>query len=476
MWPFGKRGEERSEQRAITEWPWDTGGPVPGGNVSVDKALTLVPVFGAARLLADTVASLTPVLYTRDKGGLQKQLPTPTLFSNPSVHGTIVDWLHRGTTSMALQGDAIGLITQRDYYNFPTMIEWLNPEQVQVLDGSLSGQGSFMNPTWLWNGRRLDPRNIIHIPWFTVPWKVRGLSPIGAFRVTANVGLGAQDYAAEWFQNGGVPPGTFRNSQQKVSKEDADVLTSRITKRLKTRQPLVYGSDWEYTPIAIKPNEAQFIETARLTATQIAVIYGIPPDKIGGSTGDALTYSTVEMNTLDYLTFSARPWLVKWEQALNRCFPRTQYVKFETSEMLRTDVKTRAEVDRISLGPTMPWKTQDEVRSKRDLPPMERTDPQSAWQIAKAQTQKQQPIPKAPEQGKAPKGTEHKTPDGDPDVSPPSAPLEKAVLKPTETREISGSSAVMYLRARVPQSSNPWPILKPPPVANGTKPLAVGRN
>jgi hypothetical protein len=222
----------------------------------------------------------------------------------------------------------------------------------------------------------------------------------------------------------------------------------------------VYGNDWEYTPIAIKPNEAQFIETAHLTATNIAVIYGLPPDKIGGSVGDSLTYATVEMNTLDYLTFSARPWLVKWEQALSRLFPRTQYVKFETAEMLRTDVRTRAMVDRMSLGPNVPWKTQDEVRAARDLGPMPKTDPQSVWQIAKAAQQAQ--IAKSAQPQPSPNGQSTN------DQKPPA--------KTIESKSISGSSAIVYLRSRVPQSDNSWPILKPPPAANGTKPLAVGRD
>jgi hypothetical protein len=86
-----------------------------------------------------------------------------------------------------------------------------------------------MNPTWMWYGRHVDPRDIVHIPWFTQPYRVRGLSPIGAFRLTCGVGLGAQEYGAAWFNNGGVPPGTFRNTAQKVSKEDADLIEAIIS-------------------------------------------------------------------------------------------------------------------------------------------------------------------------------------------------------------------------------------------------------
>jgi HK97 family phage portal protein len=264
------------------------------------------------------------------------------------------------------------MITVRDSYGVPTMAEWLNPQDVTVDEGNLAGVGSYMNPVWWWRGRRMNTEDVIHIPWFCLPYKVRGLSPIGAYKVTANVELGAEEYAAAWFNNGGVPPGTFRNSAQVVSKDDADLITARITNRLQTRKPLVFGKDWEYTPIAIKPNEAQFVETMRLTATHIAVIYGIPPEKIGGSTGSSLTYSTVEQNSLDFLTFSLRPWLVRIEKALSELFPRGTFVRFDTDDLLRTDAKTRAEIDALTLGHWPPgYRTIDEVRQGNDLPPVD---------------------------------------------------------------------------------------------------------
>ena len=51
----------------------------------------------------------------------------------------------------------------------------------------------------------------------------------------------------------------------------------------------MYGRDWEYTPIRVPPNEAQFIESQQLTATQIAAVYGVAR-KVGGIHGDSQTY------------------------------------------------------------------------------------------------------------------------------------------------------------------------------------------
>lgn len=374
MWPFSKRGSE--ERRSIDGVPWGSNQWGAGGrqqeSFSPERALKLVPVFGAVRFLADNIAAMAPGLglYKLGVDDIAVRQPTPSLFANPSIHGTLFDWLHKAVISMGLQGDGIGLVTQRDYLNFPTMIEWLNPINVQTLDRAIEGPGSYVDPRWYWWGRPMDPKDLLHIPWFCLPWRVRGLSPIGAYAATMGIGLGAQEFANDWFRNGGVPPGTFQNKTQKVLPDDADEISSRLTKHIRKHQPLTYGMDWEYTPIQVSPHEAKFIETMQMVATEIAVIYGVPPEKIGGVVGDSLTYSTVEMNSLDCLTFSFRPWLVRFEYAFSTCFPRGYFVRFDTAEFLRVDAKTRAEIDALSLGTTqLGWKKADEVRASYNLPP-----------------------------------------------------------------------------------------------------------
>ena len=400
-WLFSKR----EERRAIEDFDWvDASRPPTSKTIDVNRALSLVPVFGAIRLLADSVSSLPPILYKRDKDGIPRRQGVPSLFRNPSVHGTLPDWLFRAVFSMAAQGDAFGLITQRDYYGFPTMVEWLNPDRIVIQDAFLTGPGSYMQPIWWWWGRQIkytsNPQTseLIHIPWFTMPYKVRGLSPIGAFQATAGIGLGAQEYARSWFDNGGVPPGFFRNSGLTISQQDGESLVQKFTAKLRSRKPLVLGKDWDYEPIAIKPHEADFVNTMKLTATEVATIYGVPPEKIGGATGTPYTYTTAEQGSIDYLKYSVRPWLVRLEAALSKLFPIPYYVKFDVTELLRTDAKTQAEVDALNLGGGG-YRQVDEVRVSRDLPPMANGQGQGLAQPNSSQSQQVPPQQVPPNNG-----------------------------------------------------------------------------
>jgi HK97 family phage portal protein len=351
------------ERRTISDLPWSYGGGLGGTTVTQDRALMLAPVFAAVRILAGTVSTL-PLKAYRQAGPDRLPARLPELFLRLSQDGELVPWLHRATVSLALRGNAYGLVTARDGMGWPTRIDWLNPADVHCDDSR-----STIRPDWYWRGRKIDnPEDLIHIPWFTVPGKVQGLSPIASFALTMNTGLYAQAYGNDWFEGGGFPPGTFRNTEVAVVDQDkADVIKARLVDAIRSRRPVVYGKDWEYNPITVPPNEAQFIETMRLSANQIASIYGLPPEDVGGNRGTSLTYATVELNQLDR-SLAIRPWLVILEQKFAAMVPEGQYVRFNADAIIRTDVKTRWEVHQLAVG--MGARSLDEVRKLEDLPPL----------------------------------------------------------------------------------------------------------
>lgn len=363
-WPWRRRAEER----AITSVPWDQGGPGGVSRVDVDRALRLAPVYAAGRLLASSVASLPLHAYRRSGGARIRMDFVPDLLWNPSVAGTPYDWVFRTVASMVYRGNAVGLVTARDAFEFPTMIEWLNPDEVHVQDDQMFGPGSFTDPIWRWNGRVVPAEDLVHIPWFTLPGRVWGLSPLAAYAASVNVGLSAQQFSEQWFDAGGTPPGTFRNAEKKVDQAEANVIKARLTSAIKSRQPIVYGNDWEYTPISVSPNEARFIETMRLTATQVANIYGIPPEMIGGESGASMTYANTEMQAIQFLQFTLLPWLTKLEAAFSRLLPPQQYVRFNADALIRADSATRWA--NYKTAREIGVMSRDEIRALEDMAPL----------------------------------------------------------------------------------------------------------
>lgn len=359
------------EQRAITDLPWNVGAldstavtPTP------QRALKLAPVYGATSLIARSISTLPMHAYRRIGVDQRTRMPyLPKLFQAPSVHGELTDWLHRCLISLLLWGNAYGLITQRDGLGYPTGVEWLDPAQVAVLDEAVTGRGSFWNPIYYFRGREIDAENIVHIPWYTVPFRVKGLSPLGAFASSVEVGLEGQTYVRDWFKNGGIPPGTFKNAERKVPQPESDQIRDRLVSSIKSHKPLVYGADWDYKPISINPQEAAFVQAYQLSATDIAMVYGIyPAERIGGTSARSNTYANVEAEQIQFATLTLQPYVSKLESYFFDLLPEPQFVRLMMEAGIRTDTKTRYETHQIAR--TIGLNNVDELREQEDMAPL----------------------------------------------------------------------------------------------------------
>lgn len=375
-----------AETRAITSLPWYSGGPSPTA-VDTGNALSLIPYFASVRILAEQISALPLQTFTT-AGELLKRIPDGQLIRDPASVVDRVTWTRQAVISLAMRGNAYGLITSFDVFGFPTGVEWLHPDEVYV------DESSPVLPVYWWassKGYTEIPRErMLHIAWFVQPGKRKGLSPVASFASSIGVGLAAQNYGASWFSNGGVPPSTFKNTAKTITDEQADEITSRLSRSLRSGKPLVYGADWDFNAIQINPEEAQFIQTMGMNATQIAAIFGVPPEWVGGETGGSLTYNSPEQNGLHVYKTVLLPWLTLFETNLTRLLPDKQSVKFNPDGVLRADLKTRYEAHEIAIRAG--FLTIDEVRALENRPPL----PKPAMRPIVADPSKPQPSESVP--------------------------------------------------------------------------------
>lgn len=371
------------ERRAIGGVPWqpwtdpfmrfDVGGPVhPTRQIfGVDKALGLPALYAATKILSDNSASLPIRVYQQSRDGRKVPYTGPHLFENPSVIGTGYDWMFSCMTSLTLHGNAWGLITGRDGFGFPTGIEWIPPEHIIVEQEDPAVQINPLSTNVYAYGRKMSwygpDKELFHIKGYALPGRLEGLSPLRAFAMTILAGHETQRYSNDWFASGGFPPGTFQNSELEVDAEQAAIIRRMLTTSLQRREPLVYGRDWDYTPVTVPPNEAVFIGAMQLNATHIASIYDLPANRVGGVNADSLTYSTTEQNQLQVIE-ALRPWLTRLEWAFNALLPARRIVQFNTDALLKTDLKTRTEIYQIQRN--IGLRTTDELRELEDLAPL----------------------------------------------------------------------------------------------------------
>jgi phage portal protein BeeE len=72
----------------------------------------------------------------------------------------------------------------------------------------------------------------------------------------------------------------------------------------------------KYTPIQVSPEESQFLATQQANVAQVARYFWIPPEMVGGSGGNSMTYANVEQRSLDFLTYAVSFWLKRIEDAM----------------------------------------------------------------------------------------------------------------------------------------------------------------
>jgi HK97 family phage portal protein len=348
---FGK-----AEQRAVISVEgWGRGDDATLGS-SMSSALSVVPVFAACRLISDSIATLPLQAYSK-AGEVRKPAPLPKVFDKE----TRIEWVQQALMSLLLRGNAYGWVVARNRDSTPSTVVWLNPERVDVDESGAV-------PVFRFNGREIPAQDMKHIPAYAMPGSIKGLSPIGVCSMLGDTGAATQKMMRDWFAGRGIPGVTVQNSQQTLTAAEAEVISERLRAKLRTGQPFVHGKDWDINFMSLPADDAGFVSSAKLNATQVATIYGIPPEMIGGETGNSLTYSTVELNQLNFAQLTLRPWLAKLEQEFSSWVSPSQFVKFNVDAMIRVDTKTRYDVHRISreIGLT----NVDEIRALEDKAPL----------------------------------------------------------------------------------------------------------
>lgn len=360
---FGK-----TEARSITSVPWfDSGSSSPVMAGTVDAALRLIPVYAATSGIADDVA-ITP--FHAYRGGRQMDTQ-PGIVTDPGVNGLdVISWRAQAVMSQLLRGFALGLVAATDRSGWPSKVAWQHPDQVRI------DENGAVPELWV-RGKRVAWESAVYIPAAVLPGSIVGLSPVSLFRLQLTKGLAAQQYASDFYSRGIMPPGVMRNVNKTLNPTEATTVKDRFKAAVAGREILVTGNDWEWTALTVPDDDAKFLDTIRATATEVAAIYRVSPEDIGGSTGSSLTYNTLEMNELKRVRRAILPWARRLEDALTRMVPRPQYVKGNLDALARADLKTRMESHQIALRAGI--RTNEEVRALEDLPPM--TDEQkSEWQ------------------------------------------------------------------------------------------------
>jgi len=343
--------------------------PFPGADMGMgvgsrpDSALTVPTVWACILLKAGTISSLPLVTY-RKGPKVPIKIDDPQVVRSPSPGMTQSRWLHMVVTSLMLRGNAYGRISARDWQLRPTQVDLLNPDALTVTVDPVTGD---LTVKVTKTQKVIAPEDLWHLPGLTFPGMQVGLSPIAYAAATIGIDISSRRFASDFFDGGGIPKAILKSAAP-LDQNQATQVKARLMAAFRGREPIVVPNGIDYVPIAVKPEESQFLLTQGANVAQIARYFGVPPRMVGGSDGNSMTYANVEQLSLDFLTYGIAPDLKLLEDAISALLPNGNYVEFDVQKLLRTDAETAAKVDLQYLAGKV--YAPSEIRERRGEPPM----------------------------------------------------------------------------------------------------------
>jgi HK97 family phage portal protein len=337
-----------------------------GERVNWATTIGLDAVAACVGLMTD-VAYMLPLGGYRDQQGVATKLAAaPQLVANPSRVVDARTWRAQAVVSWMLWGNAYGLVLTRDQHGYPTTVEWLWPEQVSVEETSILEPAIYRVA-----GQQIRDGDLLHVPGrYVVPGSRVGLVPLERFKETFGLALAARNFGAQWFGDG-AHPSSILKTDAAVDEPTARKIKDRFVAAIRgRREPAVLSGGITYEQVQVTPDDSQFIQTQQQAVTMVARAMGIlQPEMIGAAVaGSSITYSNREQRAIDFLTFSADPYLVRVEEMVTRQLPRPQYAKYARGALLRTDLTTRYNAHDTAIRGG--WRSPDEARALEDEPPI----------------------------------------------------------------------------------------------------------
>lgn len=365
----------KTQERLIKDPAWNRwaggDGPVPGYAVSDMLATQLLTVYGCVTRIANVMATM-PVNHLTRSGGVQQEMSSRAAWlDQPNPETSWESYIVQHMWSTLIDGNAFHLpIRNQAGRVVETYV--LDPSRVRFERSRPGG------PTVTLLDNRPYSGELLHLPAFVRPGEIRGVNPIENARVALGLGLSAQQYGAGFFDNSAVPAVVLSGKQDMNQDQKEEIRNSWNRKHQgKAGGVGVLTGDWTVSQLTIAPEQAQFLETRRFSAAEIAAnLFHVPPDMVGVAVdGSSLTYQNLESRWTEFVRSACQPWMTRFEKAVSWNFlPRPQYIKFVPDVYLRAD--TSARYTAYESGKRAGWLLDDEIREKEDLAPL--TDAQRA--------------------------------------------------------------------------------------------------
>lgn len=345
------------------------------GNISGEGSLSIATAYACIEKISRTIASLEKRVYEVSEGGRNERKEhhlNYLLNSAADYQTTAFEFWEAIVSDSLIWGRGFAYI-ERDNFDKPVSLVYMPAPQVKAFlapNGKKRFAFTILNADKsIKKALEMSNEDVICVS------SLRGKSPIELHKQAFGLAKSAENYGASFFGSGGHLSGVL-----KVDKE----LTDEQYQALKSSWNMNYHGakskhatailehGIEYERFGIPPDQAQFIETRKIQAAEIARIFGVPSSILGLESN--LNYNSVEQQNIFYSTYTISPKVAQIENELRqkllvRRERKSLQIEFDLSTLMRGDLSSRAKY--ISTMIRDGVLTIDEARKIEGLNPVE---------------------------------------------------------------------------------------------------------
>ena len=340
-----------------------------GKSVTERTAMQITAVYACVRIIAETVASLPLHVYEYTDSGKEKVYTHPLYrllhdIPNPEMNSFVMREVMM--SHLLLWGNSYSQIIRNGKGEVLALYPLL-PEKMTVERGADNRiyYKYFSDKDGMIVFRKEE---ILHIVGLGFDGLI-GYSPIAMAKNAIGLSIAAEEYGSSFFSNSGTPSGVLEHpGVLKEPEKVRDAWNAAYGGSTNAHKVAVLEEGMKFNPISINPQEAQFLETRKFQVNEICRIFRVPPHMIADL--ERSSFNNIEQQSLDFVTNTMRPWLVRIEQTIfQQLFSESEqeklFVKFNVDGLLRGDFQSR--MNGYAVGRQNGWLSANDIRELEDL-------------------------------------------------------------------------------------------------------------
>ncbi len=344
-----------------------------GVSVNSESILTHVAFYACAKVLGESLASLPLGKFRRDKGGNVEEMTSDPVHrlvnSEPSELYTSFTFRSTAMLHLCIDGNFYAEIIRNGIGR---------PSELRICEDPAMCTPYLDKNGALWyklchKEQLVRAADVFHVKGLSSNG-LKGKSPLQLFRENVGMGLATTYAQSALWKNGTLSTGYLKHPS-KLTPEQVnnmrDMWGEKYAGTENAGKPMVLENGLEYIPLTLKPADALFIETAKLSKEDMASIHRVPQHKIGLL--ERSTNNNIEHQGLEFRTDTMLPIALNFEQEYNRKLlfdseKGTTFFRHNMDGLLIADSKSRADflTKMFNIGAY----NSDEIRATNSMNPI----------------------------------------------------------------------------------------------------------